>query len=109
MRPGTLREPADTLRRAYRAEAVWLFGSAANGAADAGSDLDLLVISLTQEPFFRRMATVRRLLRPFRGEFPVSPIVLTRRSSKTASPPATSSSGRSLPVVCDCDAGLSIP
>lgn len=77
MRAGTLREMADTLRRAYRAEAVWLFGSVADGTADIGSDLDLLVISPTQEPFFRRMATVRRLLRPFRGEFPVSPIVLT--------------------------------
>lgn len=68
---------ADTLRRDYGARAVWLYGSVARGDAGPDSDLDLLVISPTPEPFFQRMASVRRLLRPFNADWPISPIVLT--------------------------------
>ena len=77
VRRETLSQMADTLKRHYGASAVWVFGSVAEGTAGPDSDLDLLIVSRTSEPFYQRMATVRRLLRPFHGEYPVSPIVLT--------------------------------
>ncbi|MCS6925944.1 MAG: nucleotidyltransferase domain-containing protein [Candidatus Binatia bacterium] len=45
----------------YHPERVILFGSAARGEADADSDLDVLVIKDTAEPFVQRLETMARL------------------------------------------------
>lgn len=45
----------------YRPQRVILFGSAARGEADAGSDLDVLVIKGTSEPFVARLEAMARL------------------------------------------------
>lgn len=48
---------------AYGPRRVILFGSSAAGAADPDSDIDIAIIKDTQEPFYRRAADVRKLLR----------------------------------------------
>ena len=73
----TLRNITERLKREYQAEKVILFGSHARGEAGEDSDIDLLVIARTNERFFERMATVRRIIRDLRKGLPVSPIVLT--------------------------------
>ena len=51
---------------APNAEQIILFGSHARGEADAGSDLDFLVIETTVENRAREMVRLRRALRPLR-------------------------------------------
>jgi predicted nucleotidyltransferase len=45
----------------YRPDKVILFGSTARGEADAQSDLDVIVIKETQEPFIERLETMAKL------------------------------------------------
>lgn len=53
----------DGLRR-YQPQRIILFGSAARGEADSESDLDVLVIKETKEPFVDRLETVAQLCPP---------------------------------------------
>jgi predicted nucleotidyltransferase len=46
------------------AERVILFGSFARGEDAAESDLDIVVVKRTSLPFWRRVAEIRRLLKP---------------------------------------------
>jgi uncharacterized protein len=48
----------------YQPQRIILFGSAARGEADADSDLDVLVIKETPEPFVQRLETMARLCPP---------------------------------------------
>jgi predicted nucleotidyltransferase len=48
----------------YQPQRVILFGSAARGEADADSDLDVLVIKDTPEPFVQRLEAMARLCPP---------------------------------------------
>jgi predicted nucleotidyltransferase len=48
--------------RVYEPERVYVFGSAARGEEDELSDLDLVVIKQTSEPFWGRLRAVGRLL-----------------------------------------------
>jgi predicted nucleotidyltransferase len=66
----------------YRPEQIILYGSQATGKARPESDIDFFVIKQTAEGFFRRCASVKRLLRDLRGKTPVSPIVLTPEEVK---------------------------
>jgi predicted nucleotidyltransferase len=66
------------LKEEYNAEDVILFGSHAKGNATEDSDIDIFIIAPTQERFFDRMTTVRRLIRDLRYKLPVDPIILTR-------------------------------
>ncbi len=62
-----MKEPLDTLLQAlqpYHPQRIILFGSAARGEADAESDLDVLVIKNTAEPFVQRLETMARLCPP---------------------------------------------
>ena len=45
----------------YHPERIILFGSAARGEADAESDLDVLVIKETAEPFVQRLEAMAQL------------------------------------------------
>jgi predicted nucleotidyltransferase len=74
---------AERLRRDYSAERVLLYGSVARGEATEDSDVDLLVIAPTKEPFYDRMATVRRIVRHLRAGLVLSPIVLTPQEVQT--------------------------
>jgi len=50
--------------KAYHPQKIILFGSAARGEADAESDLDLLVIKETREPFVERLEVMANLCPP---------------------------------------------
>ncbi len=59
-----MEERLDVLLKAlqrYYPERIILFGSAARGEADAESDLDVLVIKDTPEPFVQRLETMAEL------------------------------------------------
>ncbi len=64
--PRFLLSDLDELRRGIaphvlRARKVIVFGSVARGEADAGSDLDLLIVADTTRPFFERFKDFRGL------------------------------------------------
>ena len=61
---------------APQAEQIVLFGSHARGDADAGSDLDFLVVEPLVENRAREMVRLRRALRPLR--VPVDVLVYSR-------------------------------
>jgi uncharacterized protein len=69
--------PADRVRRLldalrpYGAERVYLFGSFARGEADDLSDVDLVVIKRTAQPFWERLREVARLFPPDQGRVDV--------------------------------------
>ncbi len=72
-----LKKIAERLRKEYNAERVILFGSYARGEETEDSDVDILVIAPAKEGFFKRMATVRAIIRDLRNGLPIAPIVLT--------------------------------
>ena len=72
----------ERLKKEYKAEKVILFGSYARGEETVDSDIDFLIIAPTQEKFFHRMASVRRIIRDLRSGLPVAPIVLTSEELK---------------------------
>jgi predicted nucleotidyltransferase len=71
-----IKKIAARLKKKYNAEQVILFGSYASGEEKADSDVDLLIIAPTTEPFYQRMATTLQLVRDLYRELPISPIVL---------------------------------
>ncbi|MEC4672494.1 MAG: nucleotidyltransferase domain-containing protein [Nitrospirota bacterium] len=50
--------------QAYQPERVYVFGAWARGEEDELSDLDLVIIKQTPEPFFERLEKVAKLLPP---------------------------------------------
>jgi len=62
-----MKEVLDALLQAlrpYHPQRIILFGSAARGEADADSDLDVIVIKDTAEPFVHRLETMAQLCPP---------------------------------------------
>ncbi len=75
--PAALARIAERLKRQYGAKKVIVYGSVARGEATIHSDIDLLVVAPSTEKGYRRMATVRGLIRDLSRGLPISPIVLT--------------------------------
>jgi len=75
--PQLPEELVQALVRDYRPLKVVLFGSHVWGRPDEDSDLDLFVIKATDQPFFRRLAAVRKIISPYRKRLPVDIIVFT--------------------------------
>jgi predicted nucleotidyltransferase len=59
----TLRQIADRIAAAIHPQAIILFGSHARGEAGPDSDLDLMVITASDQPRLERYSQVRRLFR----------------------------------------------
>lgn len=59
---GSVVERVVEALRPYGAERIYVFGSHARGEADELSDLDLVVIKDTSEPFFTRLREAAKLL-----------------------------------------------
>ena len=62
---------------AYRPEKIILFGSYAYGVPHQDSDLDILIIKKTSQPFIDRLVEVRKILTDPNRSVPFEPIVLT--------------------------------
>ena len=62
---------------AYRPEKIILFGSNAYGVPHQDSDVDLLIIKTTSQPFSDRLAQVRKILTDPTRSVLLGPIVLT--------------------------------
>ncbi len=65
------------LRERYQPEKIVLFGSSSTGRLKPGSDIDLLIVKKTNQPFFRRLVEVRSLVSRWRKGIPFDPIVVT--------------------------------
>ncbi len=60
-RPTPVRQLLEALR-SYQPQRVYLFGSYARGEADELSDLDVVVIKHTAQPFLERLREISKLL-----------------------------------------------
>ncbi len=65
------------LAAAYRPLRMILFGSRARGEAGPDSDIDLLIIKETAEPYLVRQDSVRIAVQGSHPRIPFDPIVLT--------------------------------
>lgn len=63
MDQSNFQEVINTIIKGYLPSKIILFGSYAKGTETESSDLDLLVIKETDEPKYRRSASVRKLFR----------------------------------------------
>ena len=65
MQTGKLQKLIQKINRAlvsYEAERIYLFGSLARGEADELSDVDLVIIKRTGQPFWDRLREATRLV-----------------------------------------------
>ena len=65
------------LKTKYHAEKIILFGSCVSGRVDKNSDIDMLIIKHTKEPYGQRWLKVGRLVRNLKRHIPFEPIILT--------------------------------
>ncbi len=73
----TVRKIVEKLVAEYSPQKVILFGSHAAGKPDSDSDIDLLIIKDTQESFFDRLASARRVVSGTHKGIPLDLLVLT--------------------------------
>lgn len=62
---------------AYAPQKIILFGSHAYGQPDEDSDIDLLIVKETSEPFLARIDAVRAVAEGSHPRIPFEPLVLT--------------------------------
>jgi len=74
-----IRAISRALERDYAPERIVLFGSYAAGKRKTDSDIDLLIVKKTSQPFYRRLTVVRKIVSPMRAGMPFDPIVITPR------------------------------
>ena len=72
-----IQRVVDKLVEEYGPQQVILFGSYAYGTPDQDSDIDLLVIKETEEPFIERVVQVCKATRGLHKGIPFDPMVLT--------------------------------
>jgi len=77
-----IRAISRALERDYAPERIVLFGSYAAGKRKTDSDIDLLIVKKTSQPFYRRLTVVRKIVSPMRAGMPFDPIVITPRELK---------------------------
>lgn len=67
----------EVLKANYEPERIVLFGSWAYGAPSEESDVDVLIVKRTDQPFHRRWAQVCQLVQPLVKGIDFSPFVMT--------------------------------
>lgn len=72
-----IRQLVKRLQRDYRPIRMIVFGSYARGRPNKDSDVDLLIVKATRQPFHRRLFTVRQLASPILQGQPFDPLVIT--------------------------------
>lgn len=72
-----IKQVVDLLKARYQPERIVLFGSWAYGEPTEESDVDLLIVKRTKEPFHRRWAEVYQLIQPLVKGIDFSPFVMT--------------------------------
>ena len=72
-----IRRIVDRVVAEYAPRQVILFGSYAHGTPDRDSDIDLLIVKETEEPFIERVTQVCKATRGMHKGIPFDPIVLT--------------------------------
>lgn len=72
-----MKQLVDRLKSSYQPERIILFGSWAYGKPSEESDIDLLIIKKTDQPFHRRWADVYQLVYPIVKGIDLSPFVMT--------------------------------
>ncbi len=73
----TINQVVALLKDRYQPEKLILFGSWAYGEPTEESDVDLLIIKNTNQPFHRRWAEVYQLVQPLVKGLDFSPFVMT--------------------------------
>mgnify|MGYP000032261223 CR=1 FL=1 len=77
-----LREIIEVIIKKYNPDKIILFGSYAYGTPKEESDIDLLIVKETDEPFHRRWANVCSLVSHIVKTLPFSPFVVTPKELK---------------------------
>ena len=72
-----IEQVVELLKARYEPNRIVLFGSWAYGEPSSDSDIDLLIIKHTTQPFHRRWAEVYQLAQPVVGGIDFSPFVMT--------------------------------
>ena len=72
-----LAQVVTVLKSRYQPERIVLFGSWAYGEPSDESDVDVLIVKQTNQPFHRRWAEVSQLLQPVIRGVDFSPFVMT--------------------------------
>lgn len=67
----------ERLKNKYHPQRIVLFGSAARGELNQGSDIDFLVVKKSRKPSHKRIADIFRLLRRMDRDYPLDFIVFT--------------------------------
>ena len=75
--PLVITQVVERLKARYQPERIVLFGSWAAGTPSAESDVDLLIVKRTDQPFHRRWTEVYQLIQPLVRGVDISPIVMT--------------------------------
>lgn len=75
--PATITQVVERLKARYQPERIVLFGSWAYGTPSTDSDVDLLIIKQTDQPFHRRWTEVYQLIHPLVKGLDFSPFVMT--------------------------------
>ena len=72
-----IEQAVDLLKAHYQPERIVLFGSWAYGEPSSESDVDVLIVKQTDQPFHRRWAEVYQLVQPVVTGIDFSPFVMT--------------------------------
>lgn len=77
-----IQEIVRKITKEYRPKKIILFGSYAYGKPTKDSDIDILIIKDTDKRPIDRWVEVKRILRDFSVNLPISPFVYTEKEIK---------------------------
>ena len=78
-RRNLIQKIVDKIVKNYKPNRIILYGSYAWGMPDEDSDIDLMIIKNTRKDPLERWMYLKRLLREFSRDYPISPLVYTEK------------------------------